>query len=146
LNKTLILLHKKRRVLIAGNFVISCGFHQATENKSTMFPGIKKILRIYTDSAWIPFLLMMVFLLIASILVVSGGVHTQNSLSYPTNLAIKLYACALLGQLYISFVNFFGKGTKTGTIQLILFLTSLLLSFFLFIYFLVPHWKKFFGI
>jgi hypothetical protein len=111
-----------------------------------MVPDIKKILRSYTDSAWMPFLLMIVFLSIAGLFVVSGGVHTQHSLSYPTNLAIKLYACSLLGQLYVSFVNFFGKGTKTGTIQLLLFLFSLLLSFFLFIFLLVPHWKNYFGI
>jgi hypothetical protein len=111
-----------------------------------MVPGIKKIIHIYSNSAWIPFLLMIFFLSIASILVICGGVHVQNPLNHFTDLFIKLYACSLLGQLYISFCNFFGKGTKTGTIQLLLFAVSLLLSFSTFFFLLVPYWKNFFGI
>ena len=111
-----------------------------------MVPGIKKIIRSYTDSAWMPFLLMFFFLLIASILVIAGGLHTKNPFNHSTDLCIKLYAFSLLGQLYVSFVNFFGNGTKTGTIQLVLFIVSLLLSFFLFTFLLVPFWKNYYGI
>jgi hypothetical protein len=111
-----------------------------------MVSGIKKIIHSYSNSAWIPFLLMVFFLLIASLLVISGGVHIHNPLNHFTDLFIKLYACALLGQLYVSFCNFFGKGTKTGTIQLILFVFSLFLSFSTFFFLLVPHWKDFFGV
>jgi hypothetical protein len=111
-----------------------------------MVPGIKKIIHSYSNSAWIPFSLMVFFLFIASILVISGGVHVNNPLNHFTDIFIKLYACSLLGQLYVSFCNFFGKGTKTGTIQLILFVGSLLLSFLTFFFLLVPYWKRFFGI
>jgi drug/metabolite transporter (DMT)-like permease len=111
-----------------------------------MVPGIKKIIHNYYNSAWIPFILMVFFLLIASILVISGGLHANNPLNHPTDLFIKLYACSLLGQLYVSFCNFFGKGTTTGIIQLILFLVSLLLSFLTFYFLLVPFWKDFFGV
>jgi hypothetical protein len=111
-----------------------------------MVPKIKKIIRSYSDSAWMPFLLMIFFLSISCMLVISGGVHTKSPLTNSTNYFLKLYAFSLLGQLYVSFVNFFGKGTKTGTIQLLLFIASLILSFFLFIFLLVPYWKNFFGI
>jgi hypothetical protein len=111
-----------------------------------MVPGIKKIIRSYTDSAWMPFLLMVLFLSIASILVIAGGANTKNPLNHSTDLFIKLYAFSLLGQLYISFVNFFGKGTRTGTIQLVLFIVSLFLTFVLFIFVLVPYWRNVFEI
>jgi hypothetical protein len=111
-----------------------------------MVPGIKRIIHSYTKSAWVPFFLVVFFLFIASILVVSGGLHVKSPLSYSTNLFIKLYACSLLGQLYVSFCNFFGKGTKTGTIQLVLFAVSLLFSFLSFFFLLLPSWKGFFGI
>jgi hypothetical protein len=107
---------------------------------------MKKIIHSYTQSAWIPFLLMVFFLSVASILIISGGLHTKSPLNFFTNLFIKLYACSLLGQLYISFCNFFGEGTKTGTIQLLLFVVSLLISFLTFLFLLVPFWKDFFGI
>jgi phosphate/sulfate permease len=107
---------------------------------------MKKIIHSYTRSAWMPFLLMVFFLLIASILIVFGGLHTKSPLSTFTNLFIKLYACSLLGQLYISFCNFFGEGTKTGTIQLLLFVVSLLISFLMFFFLLIPFWKDVFGI
>jgi hypothetical protein len=115
-------------------------------NRAEMVPEIKKIIHSYSNSAWIPFSLMVFFLSIACILVISGGVHVHSPLNHLTDLFIKLYACSLLGQLYISFCNFFGKGDRTGTIQLILFVVSLLLSFLTFFFLLVPHWKDFFGI
>ncbi len=111
-----------------------------------MVPAIKKIIHSYTTSAWIPFLLVFVFLFIASILVISGGLHVKSPLSYSTKLFIHLYACSLLGQLYVSLCNFFGTGTKTGTIQLLLFIASLLFSFLTFFFLLFPFWKGFFGI
>jgi hypothetical protein len=111
-----------------------------------MVPEIKKIIHSYSNSAWMPFLLTAFFLLTASVLVISGGVHVSNPLNHLTDIFIKLYACSLLGQLYVSFCNFFGEGTKTGTIQLVLFVVSLLLSFLAFYFLLVPHWKSFFGI
>ena len=114
--------------------------------KKVVVPGMKKIIHSYTDSAWMPFLLVVFFLSIVSILVICGGVHVANPLNYSTNLFIKLYACSLLGQLYISFWNFFGKGTKTGTIQLLLLVLSLLFSFLSFFFLLLPSWRIFFGV
>jgi len=107
---------------------------------------MKKIIHSYTKSAWMPFLLMVFFLLIASILIISGGLHVNSPLRFSTELFIKLYACSLLGQLYVSFCNFFGEGTRAGTIQLLLFVVSLLLSFLTFFFLLLPFWKDFFGI
>jgi hypothetical protein len=111
-----------------------------------MVPAIKKIIHSYANSVWMPFFLVVFFLSIASILVIFGGVHVNDQLSYSTNLFIKLYACSLLGQLYVSFWNFFAKGTKTGTIQLSLLVVSLLLSFLSFFFLLLPFCKRFFGI
>lgn len=111
-----------------------------------MVSAIRKIIHSYTTSAWIPFLLMAFFLFISSILVVSGGLYLKSPLTGITNLCIKLYACSLLGQLYVSFCNFFGRGTTTGTIQLLLFLASLLISFLAFFFLLLPSWKIFFKI
>lgn len=111
-----------------------------------MVPGIKKIIRSYTTSVWMPFVLVVFFLLIASILVISGGLHVKSPLSHSTDLFIKLYACSLLGQIYVGFWHFFGKGTKTGTIQLLLLAVSFLLSFLLFFFFLLPSWRGFFGV
>jgi len=107
---------------------------------------MKKIIHGYTNNAWTPFFLTVFFLLIASILVILGGVHVHNPLSHSTDVFIKLYACSLLGQLYVSFWNFFVKGTKTGIIQLLLFAASLLFSFLLFFFLLIPFCKGFFGI
>jgi hypothetical protein len=111
-----------------------------------MVPDMKKIIHSYANSVWMPFSLVVFFLLIASILAISGGVHVNNPLSYSTNLFIKLYACSLLGQLYVSFWNFFAKGTKTGTIQLLLLALSLLFSFLSFFFLLLPFWKSFFKV
>lgn len=106
---------------------------------------IKKIIHSYTTSAWMPFILVVIFLLIASILVISGGLHARSPLCFSTELFIKLYAFSLLGQLYLSFWHFFAKGTKTGTIQLSLLAVSLLVSFLSFFFLLLPYWRGFFG-
>ena len=109
-----------------------------------MVPSIKKIIHNYTTSVWLPFLLVVFFLSIVSMLVISGGVHANNPLNHSTNLFIKLYACSLLGQLYVCFWHFFAKGTKTGTIQLLLLAVSLLFSFFVFFFLLLPFWRGIF--
>jgi hypothetical protein len=109
-----------------------------------MVPGIKKIIHSYTTSVWMPFLLVVFFLSIAGILVISGGLNVKSPLSHSTDLFIKLYACSLLGQIYVSFWHFFAKGTKTGTIQLLLLAVSLLFSFLSFFFLLLPFWKRFF--
>jgi len=118
---------------------------QVDGNQVSMVPGIKKIIHSYTTSVWIPFLLVVFFLLIVSILVISGGLYVKSPLRLSTDLFIKLYACSLLGQLYVSFWHFFVKGTKTGTIQLSLLAVSLLLSFLSFFFLLLPFWRVFLG-
>ncbi|MEJ2156539.1 MAG: hypothetical protein P8X96_14460 [Desulfobacteraceae bacterium] len=110
-----------------------------------MVPMIKRIISSYTASVWIPFIFVVFFLLIASLLVISGGLHTKSPLSFSTELFVKFYAFSLLGQVYVSFWNFFAKGTKTGTIQLMLLAVSLLISFLSFFFLLLPSWRGFFG-
>ena len=110
-----------------------------------MVPGIKKIINSYTTSVWMPFLLVVFFLSIVSILVISGGLNVRSPLSHSTDLFIKLYAWSLLGQLYVSFWHFFAKGTKTGAIQLVLLTATLLLSFLSFFFLLLPYWRSFFN-
>lgn len=110
-----------------------------------MVPLIRRSIHSYTASVWIPFVLVVFFLLIASLLVISGGLHTKSPLSFSTELFIKFYAFSLLGQVYVSFWNFFAKGTKTGTVQLLLLAVSLLVSFLSFFFILLPYWRGFFG-
>ncbi len=119
---------------------------QVDRNQANMVPGIKKIIHSYTTSIWLPFLLVVFFLSIASILVIAGGLHVHSPLNQFTDLFIKLYACSLVGQLYVCFWHFFAKGTKTGTIQLLLLAVSLLFSFLSFFFFLLPFWRSFFGL
>ena len=96
-----------------------------------MVPGIKKIIHSYTTSVWVPFLLVVFFLLIVSILVISGGMYVKSPLRLSTDFFIKLYACSLLGQLYVSFWHFFAKGTRTGNIFIVFLCAfSFLESFF----------------
>jgi hypothetical protein len=111
-----------------------------------MFPDIKKIVNSYATSAWIPFLFSVFFLLIASILVTCGGVHNKNPLYHATKTIISFWACSLLGQLYTSFWSFFVKGTRTGTIQLLLFIVSLFISFVTFFFLLLPFWRDYFRV
>jgi hypothetical protein len=111
-----------------------------------MVPVIKRIVHSYTTSVWMPFLLVVFFFLIASILVASGGLHVSSPLCFSTELFIKLYAFSLLGQIYVSFWHFFAKGTKTGTIQLLLLAVSLIVSFLSFFFLLVPFWRGFLGV
>ncbi len=106
----------------------------------------KKIIHVYVTSVWIPFLLVAVLLLATSVFVVSGGLHLNSPLNFTTELIIKLWACALIGQIYVSCYHFFGHGTKTGIIQLLLLAVSLLLSFLSFFYLLLPFWRDFLGI
>ena len=111
-----------------------------------MVPGIKKIIHSYTTSVWVPFLLVVFFLLIVSILVISGGMYVKSPLRLSTDFFIKLYACSLLGQLYVSFWHFFAKGTRTCNIQLILLAVSLLFAFLLFFFVLLPFWRVLLGL
>ncbi len=111
-----------------------------------MVPLIKKILHSYTTSIWIPFLLVAVLLLATSVFVTSGGLHLNSPLNFTTELVIKLWACALIGQIYVSCYHFFGYGTKTGVIQLLLLAVSLVLSFLSFFYLLLPFWREFLGV
>jgi hypothetical protein len=107
---------------------------------------MKNILHSYAASAWMPFFFVVFFLLIVSLLIISGGVHASNKLNHCTNLFIKLYAFSLLGQLYVSFWNFFGRGTRTGIIQLLLLVVSFVLSFLSFFFLLLPSWRGSFGV
>ena len=117
----------------------------ALDSDQGMVPHMKKIIHLYATSAWMPFVVVVVFLSLSSILVVSGGLHAKSPLCFSTELLIKLYAFSLLGQLYVGFWNFFAKGTKTGTIQLLLLAVSLLVSFLSFFFLLLPYWRSFFG-
>jgi hypothetical protein len=119
---------------------------QVDGKPENMVSSIKKIIHSYTTSVWMPFFLVVLFLFIASILIVSGGLHANNPLNYSTKVFVQLYAWSLLGQLYISFWHFFGKGTKAGTIQLLLLAASILFSFLSFFFLLLPSWRSFFGI
>ena len=119
---------------------------QVDGHQVNMVPVIRKIIHCYTTNVWMPFLLVVFFLLIASILVSLGGLHVNSPLCFSTELFIILYAFSLLGQIYVGFWHFFAKGTKTGTIQLLLLAVSLIISFLSFFFLLVPFWRGFLGV